>query len=278
MKKILFIICLMLLFIGGVSAEELNPNVDISEEGYERLSAFMSDLEISMIDQKTYDLFLNNEVIGYQSYIVKETYVGSATQLPRKVSEVYMTVDEYANTPSTVADCYISSDLTTSYCETPMKQLRLVVMKSSGNVIFSLINEWKTMPKNKSFDVMAMRWTSNYTMTSYDGSQTTNGNTSYVAYNVGNGNYKFGTNAIGLSQNLVDSATMIYNDMIVVGTCSGTGQVWATYQHAQANITLATSKLYNFSSSGYGGVLSFYGNASGIYDNTTGMHLAYTCS
>lgn len=47
--------------------------------------------------------------------------------------------------------------------------------------------------------------------------------------------------------------------------------------NAQSDITLATSKLYNFSSSGMCGVLSFYGNASGIYDNTKGLSLSYTC-
>ena len=114
-------------------------------------------------------------------------------------------------------------------------------------------------------------------MSHYDGIQFTDGNTTTVNYDMGNGNYKFGTNAIGLSQNLVDSASNIENTLFVSGTCSGSGAVWATYQHAQANITLATSKLYNFSSSGYGGVLSFYGAASGIYDNTTGLSLTFTC-
>lgn len=151
-------------------------------------------------------------------------------------------------------------------------------MKVSGGINFNFWNEWKSMPSYKSFDVIAMRWTDNFTMTSYDGSQSTDGNTSYVAYDEGNGNYKLGTNAIGLSQNLVDSATSwLSNELNVSGTCSGSGAVWASYQHAQANITLATSKLYNFSSNGYGGVLSFYGAASGIYDNTTGLSLTFAC-
>lgn len=277
MKKLLFSLCLLFFFVTVVRAEELNSNVIISDEGYERLSKFMSDLEISMIDQKTYDLFLDNEVIGYQSYIVEEVYVGSATQLPRKVSERYMSFDEYANTPSVAAECSFSSDGTIEYCKTPKKYLRLTVFKNSTGVYFDLLNEWLSEPVYKSFDVLAMRWTNNFSMSYYDGLQRTDGNTTYVNYNTGNGNYKFGTNAIGLSQNLVDSATDIDNSLTVGGTCSGSGAVWATYQHAQANITLATSKLYNFSSSGYGGVLSFYGAASGIYDNTTGLSLTFSC-
>ena len=44
------------------------------------------------------------------------------------------------------------------------------------------------------------------------------------------------------------------------------GSVYASYQHAQSSISLTNSKLYTISSSGYGGVFNFYGNASGIYD------------
>lgn len=126
MKKILFVLCLMFLFIGAVNAEVLNHNVDISEEGYEKLLEFMSDLEISMIDQKTYDLFMDNEIIGYQSYIVEEIYASSPTTLPRKVSERYLTVDEYANAPALTAVCSFSSGGTSETCETTKKRMMLL--------------------------------------------------------------------------------------------------------------------------------------------------------
>ncbi len=278
MKKILFSLCLLFLFISGVSADSLNPNFEISEEGYEILSEFMSDTEISMISEDTYEKFLNEETVGYYSYIVEETYVSSPVQLPRKVNEVYMTVDEYVNRPATAATCIYGSDGLWETCETTKKWMRLHIATVDSYKHFNFVNEWLSMPKYKSFDVIGLRWTDNFTMIEYDGNQFTDGNTSYVDYAMGNGNYKLGTNAIGLSQNLVDSATnVISNEITVTGTCNGSGAVWATYQHAQANITLATSKKYNFSASGMGGVLAFYGNASGIYDNTTGLSLTYTC-
>ncbi len=265
----------MFLFVGCVSAEVLNPNVDISDEGYEKLAEFMSEVEMGMIDQDTYNMFMEKNVIGYQSYIVETTYVSSSTTLPEKVNERTMTVEEFASSPAPAATCefYDSS----SVCETSMKYMILSVLDLVDGIQFTMHNSWKSMPKYKSFDVMAIRWESNFSLDTYFGEQITNGNTDYVSYNVGNGNYKSGTNAIGLSQNLVDSATEIDNKLYVTGFCSSSGTVYATYQHAQDEITLATSKLYNFSSSGYGNILSFYGNASGIYDNTTGLSVDYIC-
>ncbi len=52
-----------------------------------------------------------------------------------------------------------------------------------------------------------------------------------------------------------------------------TGIVYGSYQHATSNISLANSKLYSISASGYGNIFSFYGNAYGVYDNTTGVYI-----
>lgn len=160
---------------------------------------------------------------------------------------------------------------------TAMKQLNLLVKEDAGNVSFEFYNYWKSMPKYKSFDVMGMRWTGNFSYYSLYGEQYTNGNSGVIEYYSGNGNYKIGTNAIGLSQNLVDSATQIQSRILLVGTCTTGGTVYASYQHAQANITLATSKKYNFSSSSMGGVFGFYDVVGSYYDDTPGLKLNYSC-
>lgn len=49
----------MFLFVGRVNAVELNPDVNISEEGYEKLSDFMSETEMGLITQEVYDTFMN---------------------------------------------------------------------------------------------------------------------------------------------------------------------------------------------------------------------------
>lgn len=263
--------------LSAVNAQSINPNVDISDEGYAKLSKFMSDNEISMISKDTYDKFMNNEIVAYESSIIETTYYGNSISLPQKVSEKIMSVDEYVeNKNSNNVNLFTASNLDT--VETNMKYIRLIVLgNGSDGLTFNIVNEWISMPEYKSFDVIAFRWTGDFSLSLYRGYQYTNGNSGNIYYYEGNGNYKLGTNAIGLSQNLVDSATSIDNELYAVGTCSNGGTIYATYQHVRSDISLATSKLYNFSSSGMGGVLSFYGNASGIYDNTPGLSLNYTC-
>lgn len=279
MKKTMFSIYLLFIFIGVVSADDLNPNVVISEEGYEILSEYMSDTEMAMINQDIYDMFMEGNVVSYQSMIVETTYYESPTQLPQVVSERHMTVDEYANTPSTLAtECFYTVDYNTYDCETDMKYLVLATHNNDGVVRFEMYNVWKSMPKYKSFDVIGMRWTGNFTYDSYYGEQNNDGNSGRIQYLVGNGNYKFGTNAIGLSQNLVDSATVIDNRLSVVGSCTTAGNVYASYQHAKTNVTLATSKKYNFSASGMGGVFGFYDGVGNYYDDSPALHLNYSCS
>lgn len=278
MKKNLFIIVFMFLFVGRVNAVELNPDVNISEEGYEKLSEFMSETEMGLITQEVYDTFMNSNVVAYQSMIVETVYYEPIAQMPQIISERTMTVDEFANSPvTTETECFFNVTYDSYECETNMKHLILLVKEDEGDVSFEFYNNWKSMPKYKSFDVIGMRWTGNFSYYSYYGEQYTNGNSGVIEYYSGNGNYKFGTNAIGLSQNLVDSATQIQSRLLLVGECTTGGTVYASYQHAQANITLATSKKYNFSSSGMGNVFGFYDGVGSYYDNTIGLSEIYTC-
>ena len=276
MKKLILVLVLFFC-LGNVNAKNINQNVDISDEGYEKLSKFMSDYEINMINQNTYDMFMNNDIIAYKSSIIETTYYSNYISFPQKVNEKVMSVDEYVeNNNSSNINLFTASS--SDVVETNMKYIRLTILgNGTEGLTFSLVNEWLSMPKYKSFDVIALRWTGDFALSSYRGYQLTSENSDDIYYYEGNGNYKFGTKAFGLSQNLVNSATSIDNELYANGTCSSGGIVYGTYQHAQANITLATSKLYNFSSNGMGGVLSFYGNASGIYDNTPGLSLSYTC-
>ncbi len=52
------------------------------------------------------------------------------------------------------------------------------------------------------------------------------------------------------------------------------GHIYASYQHAMSNTTLAVSQQYNLSRIGYGGVFSFYGTATSVYDNMNGVDIA----
>ena len=56
-------------------------------------------------------------------------------------------------------------------------------------------------------------------------------------------------------------------------TYTGTGLVFATYQHALTPINLAHAQEFNINISGYGSVLQFYGNAFGVYDAGPGVYI-----
>ena len=54
---------------------------------------------------------------------------------------------------------------------------------------------------------------------------------------------------------------------------SGTGVIYASYQHATQYITKATSQLYTIGYGGDGGVFHFYGAASDVYDQMGGVDM-----
>ena len=80
-KKKLILILVLFFCLGNVNAKNINQNVDISDEGYEKLSKFMSDYEINMINQNTYDMFMNNDIIAYKSSIIETTYYSNYISL-----------------------------------------------------------------------------------------------------------------------------------------------------------------------------------------------------
>ena len=56
-------------------------------------------------------------------------------------------------------------------------------------------------------------------------------------------------------------------------TYTGSGIVYATYQHALSTISLAHAQEFNINIAGYGSVFAFYGNAYGVYDAGPGVFI-----
>ena len=55
---------------------------------------------------------------------------------------------------------------------------------------------------------------------------------------------------------------------------TGTGVVYASYQHAMTTSTLTIAQKFNISAIGYGGVFDFYGEALDIYDDMNGVNIS----
>lgn len=94
------------------------------------------------------------------------------------------------------------------------------------------------------------------------------------AYSDDNSNFaaatKYQTDGFGASILLPEG-----NDIIITQSFyyTGTGTVYASYQHAMLNTTLAVAQSFNISDIGYGGVFDFYNNADLVYDNMNGVDL-----
>ena len=101
------------------------------------------------------------------------------------------------------------------------------------------------------------------------------GTATTVAYSDLTNNYaantKYQTEGFGASVLLPQTG----NDIIVLQTFNytGTGTIYASYQHAMLNTTLAVAQSFNISDIGYGGVFDFYNNADLVYDNMNGVDL-----
>ena len=145
---------------------------------------------------------------------------------------------------------------------------RLAIAKSCDsvkcNVITSLM--WLINPVTRSYDVIGAR---------FDGTSLFNNSiTTKVSSSSGTSYYSNNnilSNGFGTSVKLPNNASNIIVEQ-TFSTVAG-GKIYASYQHAKNNITLANSYLYLISANGYGKVFTFFGNALGVYDGMGGVNI-----
>lgn len=126
---------------------------------------------------------------------------------------------------------------------------------------------WKNEPKYHSYDVIGYRYTgsiltdNNYFQQIYNTSNVSNENSPKSSYGIGYGtSFKLQN---GLEKNILLSFRY-----------TGTGVIYASYQHATANVSLVTSRDYSLSSNGYGKVFKFSDSSKNYYDNMIGVYLS----
>ena len=147
---------------------------------------------------------------------------------------------------------------------TTYKTLRISAACDSTSCSVNLNAEWHYDPVTRSYDVIGVYLSG----VSGTHGQTYVYSTSGVTYY---SNLKTAYNGIGNSVKLPNSGSNIIVNMSL-NTSRG-GVIYGSYQHAMSNISLANSKLYNFSLGGYGNVFSFYGAATGVYDGMGGVDI-----
>ena len=162
--------------------------------------------------------------------------------------------------------------------QTASKRLSMLVSKDSNNYLSIFVsNIWLTEPKVKSADIIAVRFNGSASLYNFWGEQhyTNSSGKQLVSYNNTVTNSQVFSNGLGISMNLVDAGSNFKCYLAWNGYSSGTLNIYASYQHATSNVTVADSKKYTLSSSGLGNVIKF--NSSSISNKYDGMQgVSYT--
>ena len=267
LRKSVAAFALMLLLFVTTSAKAAT----LTNEEYSRLKIIFSDARIAIMSDEdaqrylSYDLENSNIVSKY--YRVTETANGTVS------TEVTKTEAEEASQAN-------NNNVTRGALHTTTyKNIQITASPISGNGYFvKFFTNWLIMPRVKSYDVDAMRVDDAIIQSgTQKGTQMyrANGSVSEVNYSYNGTNMVNQSNGFGISMNLVDAATAIECEIeAIVTSTSKWATVYASYQHAASNVTLAQSKAYNISHNGYGEVINFATAVENYYDGMQGVSIA----
>lgn len=300
-KKIIMLFALVLgTFIGmqNVSAKEIYLEDDINTTNVKVVSSSQNDERISkFLKQASPELKkIYNEqpfLLGEEwfdkagnlypvkdlkvKYIEISTYINGEDSSKNITNQRLLTAEEYNNwipkqTKSScdqwgAVDCW----------ETTAKRI-VIIYQTFPSEQAKVLNQWKSLPQVRSFDTIGLLY-NNFTMTSASGRQWYNTSSNpdvhqYIDYGYGGTNMKIsntGQKGVSISQNIVDNAyTFLQNDLYVYGTQGSNMQMAGSYQHAVNNISLETSKNFNFDAWGMGKVFNWNVSWSN-WDNMQGV-------
>lgn len=263
LKKSTFGILVTMLFIPAVYAKEN----DLSQYFYESAKEDINNIQL--IEQK--DIFIET--------LTSVDRYGQITNTQQEITE--KEYEEYVQQQS-YASCSTGNEIVSCW-ETNAKKLTLSVYGDKKTHIyrFLLNNLWKTIPKVKSFDVIAFRWTSTaggIMEGTYFGNQYYNNDS--ITYDYGVKNAKSTADGVGISMNIVDDTSTYLNlslDVFKAFTQKTAFNLFGTYQHATSGVSLENSQSYTFKSNGLGGVL-YYSNTTirNRYDGMDGINYSFS--
>lgn len=238
MKKIMFVLLLMVLLLSyNVKADEYfytNTNgVNFTKEEYDFITDFYFE--------------------GYQNDMTQ-----SELNIIREFVGAEINTVEY--------DDIIYAPQGTVTLETTYKQFALTSACSGNKCIMNSTLDWKLLPATRSYDVMGMYYTGGFTSGSIQ-TKVYNGSTLLNTYL----SPKIFVNGFGQSFKLPTGSNL---DLGIIQTYTVTkgSTIRASYQHAQASVTLNQSKSYTLSTGGLGGV--FNHNYGSYYDGMQGLTMS----
>jgi len=273
-KFILLVVFTIMLIPNSVFAEDYinDLGVVISEEDYNNLRTIYTEKYISVLDQEKYNQ-IKNMNLNYDDVQKTVKYIKSEyNHVTGETLETEVTKEEYDNAS-------VAPQTRTTVVETAYKHTSLALIKTSeanDTAFFSYTCLWKIMPAVRSFDVNGVRFSG---MEKVNGTQqgkqvyTLNGENGFVQYNFNGTNINNFSNGFGISMNLLNS-NVTYLESTIDASMAITAypaSLFASYQHAIEDVSLATSKNYTLGV-GLGDVFVFNDGIGSKYDGMEGVY------
>ncbi len=240
----IFICCLALLPTVKVKALNSNANSNMIYENNNGIK----------LPKREYDIIIETYGENYFNQMTKEDYKWFEDIFINGTTIEVSTYNNFSN--STMG----------TYHSTNSKQISIIKSCSTSKCTIVTTTKWLANPTIRSYDVIGARFNGT---SLYNDSITTRVQSSKGIERFDN--LKQYSNGFGVSVKLPTDATNIIIDQKFYVKPSGT--VFASYQHATKNISLATSKLYTLGANGYGNVFCFYSDALGIFDQMGGVDI-----
>lgn len=270
---VLFVLTILLSIPVSVSGSESNitnnNGVVISATDYAKIRKLYSEAYVQTMTPAEYyrimTLGINFDGISPIIKYIKTEYnnVDNTTTHTEVTKEEFDSFEPEEPTKATVI-------------ETSYKRLQLILIDANyGSAFFTFSALWKVMPQVRSFDVIGARMSN---LTVVNGTQQgkqmykLNGEHDFVQYSFNGTNIKNLSNGFGISMNLLNSnVTELECNIDASMYTSGTTSVlFASYQHATSDISLATSQSYILQAAGLGDVFSFSNNNHQYFDGMQG--------
>ena len=234
-----------LLFLGIVLFLTCSLHVKADEVYY------TNNLGVSFTKEE-YDFFTEIYWDGIQKFTTMEEYnkiLGDKSILNSEIeTNVYIPISLYGSSHSTNS-----------------KTIKISKINSSIYSIITVVVDWKTSPKIRSYDVIGANLANINLIDIIE--------TSVYSDNVksSSNNYLIKSNGFGVSIKLPSSGTNI--KLTQSYRVLGSGTIYASYQHATKNISLANSQKYSISSDGFGKVFLFDSSIRSSFDAMGGVDI-----
>ena len=152
-----------------------------------------------------------------------------------------------------------------TYYETSCKKITISKTCDSVDCTVSFTNDWKCIPKVKSYDVIGIRLSStNFTTTNETAYFLSNGVTTNPAGSKG------ASNGVGFALKVPSSGDIGYS--LVLADVAKSGVVYGSYQHGVKSMNLNTALNFTFTSTGQGGVFE-WGSYDSYFDQMGGVYI-----